>query len=404
MGSQVGGATNYQGLQSGTTTGQLAETRNHQVMPCPGVWQAMRVVLSAAPGGAETRTFNFRKASGATSLSVPITGAAVSGQDVSNTVSVNAGDLVGMEQVTSAGPAGSTTTRWTIQFVSTNPKQFPLMWGSPGSQLGAGQTKYVPPMGNADYAAASIAPAAIDGLAAIPAPCDGVITAIYMHGDTNQAGPGTNTLVGTLWKNGGPTTLIATNASGTNASNASGSIAVAKGDLLSTELVNNGTNTPRVCVSYCFEPTTDGEFPAMFAAPASTQGASTTRYNCLGGGAALNATETLRQTSMQACTVKFLHFTTNPANTGTVTGMVRLTAGNTSLTQVATGVSLGTQPPQTVSDITHSFTVIDDDQVDFQSVTNGSSGTVNTTGSVCLYIAPAASGSSPRRMLMGVGV
>ena len=79
------------------------EANREQIVPTGGTFKNLRIRLTSAPGAGNSWTFTFRKNRADTSLTVTISGTDKEGSDISNTVSVVAGDQVSLKCV----PTGS---------------------------------------------------------------------------------------------------------------------------------------------------------------------------------------------------------------------------------------------------------------------------------------------------------
>lgn len=379
--------TNYvQAQASGLANWNSAETRNVQVLPC-AVTVRYLLFACADPSGSATRALTIRKNLADTSVTCTVTGGSTQSSDLVNTASFVAGDLIAVKQATSAGVATSTNTTWAFIVEATATNTFPCMWSN-ATGPAAGATRYAPYMGDGAVQAASGGGLNVDYLAAAPVGADGTFHSLYGRLDTTVTGAGA-TYVVTVLKNGAATGLTFTINSGVATGNdTTHSFSVVKGDTISYEIFNNGTNAPRPAISMVFSPTTDGECPTCIAQPA-THAQAVTRYNALGGGAGGWASaENTRQPIVIACTVKNLYFASNPADTTTVATTIRKNAADTTITQTVTGTSGA--PPVQGNDTTHTASYADFDALDLKAITSATTGNVTTMAACVLYIAPTS--------------
>lgn len=106
----VGGSTAYyepMGFLSHPGSFSTAEASHTLLMDAPGTARRLKVILTAAPGGATSRTFTFRKGGADQSLTVTISGSNTSGTDDSNSFTWNAGDTLVIRHTISGSPAAA---------------------------------------------------------------------------------------------------------------------------------------------------------------------------------------------------------------------------------------------------------------------------------------------------------
>lgn len=385
VGDLTGGSTNWTSLAGSLNDWNGNETRQQMVVPCAMTIDYLRVQCVDPAGTGQSRTFTVRKTSANTTLTCAVLSGFTKAQDTTHTVSLVAGDLVDMQQVSSGTAAASANTTWVIRMTCANANEQALMWRqSVGAAAGA--TRYAPLQGNGTAAAASSAPLNVDYLQECIISADGALDSMYVHLDANMTG---GAQVFTLMLNGALTALTCSVGIGASTANdTTHSVAVVKGDYVSWVLDNTaGSNAPRPNVSCRFKPTTNGESLQM-SSQTSLQAASQTRYsNMAGGGGSTTTTEANRQCLMIACSVYNLYTTANLLLATTDTVMVRQNTADTTLTAVITGAGVNT--PVQANDTTHTLTVVDDDVINLRFVTGLGTGTVNEGASFVTYIAPA---------------
>lgn len=105
------------------------ESRIQAVMPCAGTFSNLYAELGTAPGGVTTKVFTLRVNGAGSLLTTTITGAATSNSNTLTSVSVAAGDLVGIEVSVTGVPAAS-AGRHSLVFTPTNAGDSVLLSGN----------------------------------------------------------------------------------------------------------------------------------------------------------------------------------------------------------------------------------------------------------------------------------
>lgn len=373
----AGAATSYMGVQSGVNEVWLGtETQNRQVMPVAGTFDYLRVRCVDPGGSGQSRAFTLRKNGADTALTATVSTGSTNATDISNTVSVVAGDLVGMKQVVSASAAASSPTSWVLRFTAANSNEFPLLWGA-STGAANGTTRYSSVQGD-------VAVNATEANVRSVMPTGGVISNLYVALDANQATAGQAV---TLYLNGSPTALTCTVGSGASTANdTTHTVTVAAGDTISLEWVNSGSNSPRPRAGLKFAPTTDGESIAL--APANnTQPAFNTGYQPTPGGTG-SGTESAVQTLLVACDLKNLYaIVTGLAGGNVFTTRVRRNTADSTLVCTVTGTAT------TGNDTTHTVTASDDDLLAVKINNNaGAGGPFRFAYGMVFYITPSGGG------------
>jgi hypothetical protein len=93
------------------------ETNITAVITRPCVFRNLRCVMVVAPGGAQTYIITLRKNLADTAITVTISGAATTGNDLTHQVAFATGDLISLKIVASATAAAS-GLQWGIEMSS----------------------------------------------------------------------------------------------------------------------------------------------------------------------------------------------------------------------------------------------------------------------------------------------
>lgn len=106
-------------------------TSQQLLCPAAGTIKNMYVVVDSSPGASNTMTFTARKNGANQSLVTTISGGSITGNDLSNSFTVAAGDLVDIRyDVTVGGAWGANKiTNWGVVFSPDNQTQQPVLCG-----------------------------------------------------------------------------------------------------------------------------------------------------------------------------------------------------------------------------------------------------------------------------------
>ncbi len=363
------GLTRYHALQASGGAWNTTETMVHNVMPVAGTFSKFRVCLSGT-SGTGSRQFTIRKNGASGGITKTITNATCA-QDLVNSFSVNAGDTVSIEQVTS-GTLASVTIRWSIQFQATTTSAYPLLMNSLGAP-GSGGLNYYNPQGTGSNTLT-------ETNAQVVMPTAGNITNMYVQ--TDAAVSATN-LVITLRKNGADQSLATTLAAGATTGNASGSISYAAGDLINIKSVKTGGSGVRFAVGLTFAPTTDGESIAMCTSSTAMLQNTTAYSPAMGGVSAFPAAEVGTQSLLQAGIIKSLYGRSvanvgGAAQTLSINGRVN-TATSALTCNIASGANTCNYTSSTV-------TVADDDLLSYQFVNSATTGNTQPNAGMVIML------------------
>jgi hypothetical protein len=219
---------------TGAWSTRVAEWATQQVIRRAGTIQNLFVHLETAPGGADTRTVTLRVNGVNTALTVTITGAAVSGNDVANEVAVVAGDLVDYLIEASATAVNSRVTV-SSEYVAGTTDFATILYCSEDYEFGA-LTWYLAFMSHQWWWTTEVRVQQV-------IPRDGILRNLRVD---LRTGPGAGDIATvTLRVNGANTALVVTIPPGsTSAENTANDVAVNAGDLVNyTFLIAGYTET-----------------------------------------------------------------------------------------------------------------------------------------------------------------
>lgn len=335
-----------------------------QAMPIAGT--AQNLYMTAATGGPGTGNgiqWTLYKNQVATALTATMSGTATSASDLTDNVSVSAGDCLNWKGIKIG--TNVATSSYSSTFTGSNPDESFIMGLGAGSSTA---TVYYPIQGGGTLATSS------ESGTEESMPSAGTIDHLYLClGQGIGVG---NTMAVTLYKNGVATALSATVSNSTITNDLTHSVSVSAGDTLSMEVSTIGGAPTAVSVGWGarFKPTTDGE-SVLFSYGQFNQ--SGTRVGLLDGGSFSTGNSDGRYYGLYAAlvpanfTLKNLYIRTN-SGPGTGTSwtihdyLYGVGAGN--LSALLSGTS------NTANDTTHSTSY---NLGDYILATRISSGSVN---------------------------
>lgn len=282
-----GAATNYLGPGLWQATPTTTRSNQETVMPCAGTLSRLYVDFTGAPTAGTTRPFTIYKNGVATALTLTCGEGVTAGNDIVNTVSVAAGDLISLELGYTGAPPNMTNNHYGLLF-SSDQKVSPCL-SMHGVGLSASANSYLSLTGGTTTLLTTAA------AATHVVPTSGTIRDAYFA--LQGGSPGTaKSYTATLYKNGVATSLsVQISGAGTSNSDTSNTVTVAAGDTVYWEIVPSGTpSSRRASLSCVFVPDIDGE-------SIQTNGSNTnlsaynTAYAAPTGTAAYSVTEAVRQ-------------------------------------------------------------------------------------------------------------
>lgn len=268
-------------------TWTATENIRRMLIAAGGVMKNWYVELAAAPGVGTTWTFTLMVNGVASALVVAITGAATSGTDVANAVTIAAGDVVSIRAV-ATGAATNTTATWAMEFAPTTATRFVMPAASFSGPTMAGAVNYHSLFGRGNQGFIST-----ETVRKNVCPMDGTLQDFYVTVPVAPGGAAQWTFY--LRKNGVDIANCTMTGAATTANMTAQGIDIAPGDMLTLKIVATvltPADATRVEWGVCIQPDTDGEsiVACQNNASAST---SVVNYNLISGaeGTGWSATE-----------------------------------------------------------------------------------------------------------------
>jgi len=250
------------------------DDEHQEVMPTAGSFRRLVITSDQAPGTGNTYTLTVMRNGSATALSATITGNTLSGSNLTDIASFNAGDIITIRAVPTGSPPQAPRFRWGIEFNSVAFDESIILGGLHTEVSRNNATQYSSLIGGDTWDTVEVNKVFV-------VPKAGVLkklTGLFIDGNTKlPAGPGTgNTKTFTVMKNGVATALsVGLTGSTSVATDSTNVIQVVPGDLISLQLVHSGPGSGNRearwgCV---FVPDVVGEFivPHQGFAPSTTQ-------------------------------------------------------------------------------------------------------------------------------------
>ena len=289
------------------------------VVPVSGVLKILYSRVSANPnngGGTQSYTFTVRLNGADTAITCAASETTPTCSDVTNEVSVVAGDLINLEVVSSGTPtAGNQTGALNLYSTSSGgaDNSTALMGISSSVAISATVTNYLAPMTYGD-------PTTVEGDAELLVAADGVLKNFYiaLDGDPDN-GAGTQSYAFTVRTNEANISITCTVSDGsTTCTDLTNTAAVTAGQRVSISCVPANTPTVRIArFGLVFVPDIEGLFLTGMLTNDDLN-ATTVEYNRrLAQGVTWNATESARDTITGSAVVVrtiYVQLTVAPAN------------------------------------------------------------------------------------------
>lgn len=349
------------------------------------------VRLNATIGGTTVHVFTLRKNGVDTALTITTTAAGTTFQDTTHSVSVTAGDTLSWGIVTSGTGGSAVLMHVGFDIAGTSASDgAPITSGT--SALSASATNYLGLQG-------STADATINNQQMV-IPTAGTIDKAYfwLAGSPGAGKDYTATLV----KNSVDTSLVIT-ISGTNStgSDTTDSISVVAGDLVYWKIVPTGTPTARVgTIGVRWTPTTDGEYPIMFANSAAP---ANTAQRWSGSGNSTWTTSSLQRggvipTSSYSLKKLYAYVYSAPTTGKSWAMTVQAAGSNTTLTATISDSAT------TASNTANAPTATAGQIIEMSSVPSGTPTSAALIWGYCTFQTPTyAGGEQPTLMMTGIG-
>lgn len=382
-------ATNYNHIST-TLLGSwnATETARDEIMPGSFTLSNLYVLLDAAPTAGKSWQFTVMKNGSATSLTVTISDAGVSAEDITNSVSFVAGDTISLRSVPSSTPTTGTNLWWNVKCSGTG---FPLLGGNTTGTSNSA-TQYTSPQAVSNSWNTSVAPREI------VVPCAGTFSKLYIQLDGTAGGTG---YAWTMYKNGSSQALSASVAAGSATGNdTTNSFSVAAGDRVVLACIPSGTPTSRMAAwGVLFTPDVDGESWFGYGSNAAASNSAARYEQPIGlGGNSWNATERQIVIGAYDLTKIYAYFATAPGVGTSWELEARKNAADTSLTVTVADTNQANNTTSTVS-------FAQGDKLSAE-LTPTSTPTVPADGvhfGLLMYVAPAGVTDVPKRTMVGFG-
>jgi hypothetical protein len=115
----TGGSARWAPVSGASQGWSSTEAPIKMLLPGTFTWQKWRMQLNTAPGGSASYTFRSRKNAADGAQNIVIAGTATTGNDMSNSDSLTAGDLISAYSISANSPA-SAVTKWGWVFTDPN--------------------------------------------------------------------------------------------------------------------------------------------------------------------------------------------------------------------------------------------------------------------------------------------
>lgn len=384
-------ATEYLILQGGGDAAWNGTITNEsQLIPVAGTLSRLFIKVQTAPGAGKSWAFTLYVNGSATALTLTIADAATTGSDITNSVSVSAGDRISLECVATGGTASS-RAHIGVEFNGTTAKQSPFMGSNQGTTNNSSARAYCP-VGTCAAGEAS----ASDAEQVISAA--GTLKNLYVRTDP-ASGTG-NGLTYTVVKNGVDTALAVTIMDpAQTGNNTTDEVAVSPGDRIYIRRDRLDSSITSVASEWGigFVADTDGQFNVMHSNNDPLNAASTEyNYGCAGTGL-WSTTEIDRDSGATAFTVQAIYGYLGDGAPGagkSYTITFRQNAG-------ATGQSFAiTDAAVSNNDTTPDVAISDNDLIGWESAPSGTPTVRMITLGARGFIDPGGGGSiqPPRSM------
>jgi hypothetical protein len=336
-----------------------------------GTLRNLIVKLSTAPGSGKSFVFTVRVNGVDSGVTVTIADTDTTARDITNSVSVSAGDYVSLKAVPSGTPtsAGADYPQLCIEFESTSAGE--SVYGRPRTSIvstGTSGYYFAPFTGDGWFATASHAADVV--------PCDGSITAMYSIVSANLSATVTQLALyvnGVKQDGSGGTqdTRCETGNTGLGllSDSATFNIPVVAGDTVYIGVEKQNAEWPGIRFGVRFTATTDGQ--SIVAGGGGTPSASATNYGKAGNAPAFYQVTESAQTTLggvTSMTLGRLHMrcVTAPGASKDFTHTLRKNTANATPT-----VTIGGAATTTGSDTTNAATIADGDVFAMISVPTG---------------------------------
>lgn len=344
----------------------LVDLQVSSPMPIAGTIDNLYIWFDTDPGGgAKSYTFVLNKNGSNTALTCTVSGSATTCNDITNSVTVAAGDLIEWRATAAAVPTPPAYFTIASRFTATGAES---VIGSSTSVNTSPTARWLTPDQNIDTTTSY-------AISAAPMPTAGTLDRLYMSNAANA-----NTLTVTLYKNGSATAL--TCAGSTSCSDVSNSVSFSAGDTLSVRMVNSSSTAQSPNYTMRWTPTTAPEVPLFYAYDVGGLG-GTPADGGFQTGRFTGALGTIVYSMPVAATFKKLYSVVSAAP-GAAKSRTVTTYKNTSVQSLTCVISGATTT--TCNDTTNSFTANVGDSMEYVSTPAGAPTTAYQSNSVVVTV------------------
>lgn len=282
-----------------TTTGHASHALASQVIPAAGVLKNFYIKLTSGnPGAGNSWIFTIYVNNATTGISVTISDTNTTGQDITNSFTVAAGDTISVA-ITSTGSPDTSNPSWNCQFNPSVADNTILMGTTGTGNIADARFSHL--VGNAGVSAT-------ENQVQQVIPVAGTIKSLYVILD---GAPGASTSWVLTIRNGGTNKLVTVTISGTDTTgnDVANMVSVAAGDVVSIGIaIGSGSPTASVMRwGMVFVPAISGHFIFMQSSQTSYTGGTTTDYALPNAQLAHNTTESQRRMVFPVLNIKAIY-------------------------------------------------------------------------------------------------
>ena len=330
--------TEYNSLVGGRSW-NATENIMHKMVSTDGVIKNLRVRLNASPGGTDKYTFTLMLNGAPTALTLDIIGAATTGSDMVNEITVTGGDYVCLRCVPTDTPTARYAT-WTSVFEGDTANESLILGGS-ASNLTTTVTEYGQVMG------ANTLYSGVENDFRQIVPTAGTIKDLYVKLTQDPGDTGVDGYKFTLRRNGLSQTLTVTiMADNTTGNDVVNSFAVVAGQTLTmmVEEIGSCAIGAKAAWGMTFVSTIDGESIVLGGSTDGLDNALTEYHYLTSSESELWTINEPTQSQLgQVCTLKKLYITLTaaPGAGNTYTFTIRIAGADSNVVTILTGAAAG---------------------------------------------------------------
>ena len=364
----LNGSTVEYDMLAGGFGWHATENRRFAIMPSAGTISKLRIVMDGAPGAGTSYTFVLMVDGVASALTVTISGTDTEGTDLSNSVSVSAGQTVALRSTPADTPSSSVNMMHSVLFTGSTSKESVILGSGLGGTLDTANDEY-----DTVYMGSGVGPTTTEADHQLLVAAPGTIKNLYVHLSADPGDPvAPDGYRFTLRKNGASQSLTVTiSADDTTGNDTSNSFTVAAGDKINLliEPLNTPSVTPIASWGMTFVADTDGESLMLggsddenIASATEYRGIATFSTSTWGSGA---SAPVVKRAMGQVCTLKDLYIDLSAAPGAGNSFTFKFRLNDASLSNLSVTVS---DTDTTGSDTSNTDILANDDHLVIQSV------------------------------------